>query len=67
MVKYDLTIEKAAKEVVGISNTALSNKLSGKVEFVLSEARKFLDFFNARGNDYTIEYLFFTRVSTKVE
>lgn len=66
MVKYDLTVEKSAN-IVGISTTSMSNKLNGKVEFLLSEAKKLLDYFNARGNDFTVEYLFFTDVSAIVE
>ena len=65
MAKYDLTIEKTAA-IIGVSATTMSKKLNGRVEFLLSEAKKLLDYFNERGNDYTIEYLFFTDVSTKV-
>lgn len=66
MVKHGLTIKKTAA-IIGVSTTTMSKKLNGKVDFLLSEAKKLQDYFNERGNNYTIEYLFLTSVSTKVD
>ena len=57
MAKYRVTIAQLA-EVVGISANSMSAKLNGKVDFTLSEIRKILAFFNAKGENHTVETLF---------
>lgn len=57
MAKHGVTVEKLA-DCVGISRYTLSKKINGKVDFSLSEIRKILAFFRARGDVHTVETLF---------
>lgn len=63
MAKYDLTIKDMA-DVVGISYQAMQNKLHGRSDFTLTEAKKIVRFFNAKGENHTVEDIFFADVST---
>jgi len=58
IARYGLTMDKCAAEL-GMSTVSFSNKLHGKAPWMLHEAKKLVDFFNARGSCYTIETLFF--------
>ena len=62
MVKYDISSEDLAK-YLEISVIAMSKKLNGHINFSLIDAKKIRDLFNRFGNNYTIDYLFFTEVS----
>jgi len=57
MAKYGLTVADMAR-VMGLSHTSMSNKLNGKVDFTLTEAKKIVRFFNAKGESHTIESIF---------
>ena len=57
MAKYKVTVSDLAGEL-GVSANTVSKKLNGKVDFTLSEIRKILAFFNAKGENHTVETLF---------
>lgn len=58
MAKYGLTIKDIA-EIIGISYQAMFNKLHGKTEFTLTEAKKIVSYFNSQGESHSVETLFF--------
>ena len=58
IAKYGLTIADLAKEL-DLSVASTANKINGKVDFTLSEARKIVKFFNAKGETHTVESIFF--------
>ena len=66
MAKYDMTQADLAK-ICGIALPTLANKISGKVDFSLSEANKIKEYFNQYGERLTIEEIFFTKVSTIID
>lgn len=61
MVRHDINIDGLA-EILGVTRQAASNKLNGKRPFSLPEAEIIRNYFKSKGNNYTIEYLFFTPV-----
>jgi DNA-binding XRE family transcriptional regulator len=63
MAKYDITVKKLA-EIVGISQTSMSEKLNEHVGFTLAEVKNIIEFFNRNGENVTVEELFFAQVST---
>lgn len=58
MAKYGLTVADMAKEL-GVSHATMSNKLNGKTDFTLTEAKQIVRFFNSKGENHTLESMFF--------
>lgn len=66
MAKYGLTIRGMA-DILGISYQAMLNKLHGKSDFTLTEAKKIVRFFNAQGESHTVEDIFFASESIMLD
>jgi DNA-binding XRE family transcriptional regulator len=65
MTKYNVNTDALAK-AVGMTSVSFYNKINGRYEFKLSEARSIVDYFNSLGEKTTLEELFFTAVPTIV-
>ncbi len=63
MAEYGLTISDLAK-IAGVSYQAMSNKLHGRTEFTVAEAKKILRYFNSQEGNLTFESLFLAYLST---
>jgi DNA-binding XRE family transcriptional regulator len=56
--RHRISLKDLAK-VLGISITAMNNRIAGKADWRLTEAKKTVDYFNSKGSNVTIEDLFF--------
>jgi len=63
MRKYGLTVADMAG-VLGVSAVTMSNKLNGRTDFTLTEARKIVKYLNDLGETHTIESLFTRKMQT---
>lgn len=61
LAKYDITVVELGNEL-NISSTAISQKLTGKRPFLLEEADAIRNLFNSKGENLTIDNLFFENV-----
>lgn len=66
MAKHGITIGEMARRM-DISPSALSNKIRGKSEFTLTEARRAIDIINAQGERHTFESMFFAQTPMAAE
>jgi DNA-binding XRE family transcriptional regulator len=66
MAKHDLTVGKLS-DIAGVSEAAMSKKLNGKHGFTLIEAKTIQDYFASYGDKLSIEDIFFTIVSSRVD
>lgn len=55
--KYNLTNQSLAEELK-MSTSTFSERLTGKQEWALHQAKQLVDIFNSHGENYTIESLF---------
>ena len=60
MAKYGLTVAEMA-EIIKVSSATMSDKLNGKVDFRLNEARVIVEYFNGQGESHTVDSLFFSQ------
>ena len=58
MGKYGVNLEKMGS-VMGCNYMTVSNKLNGHSEFKFSEMVRIMEFFSAKGEDVSVEFLFF--------
>jgi len=63
MAEYGLTVNDLAR-IAGVSYQAMLNKLHGRTEFTVGEAKKILRYFNSQGDKLTFESLFLAYLST---
>ena len=62
--RHSLTTQDLAN-VLGISRQAMTNRIIGRKDLDLVEAKKIVDYFNALGSKVTVDELFFDTVPAK--
>ena len=61
MAKHGLTIADMA-QLMDMAPSTLSNKIHGKSDFTLTQARRAVKIINSLGEDHTLESMFFAPI-----